>query len=158
METGVSGARLSRGEEALEATRPESVRRGGDGGPWLEKASDLAALLLPNELLERLGAVEELTVFPHGPLNLVPFALLPADEDDTPLGNRVAVRYSPSLETLLLTRRPRPGVVDRAAMPGERGAITAPLVVGNPAMPTITAASGERVPLPWAAFQLVGAQ
>jgi tetratricopeptide (TPR) repeat protein len=157
VEAGAPGARLSRGEEALEATRSESVRRGGEGGPWLESASDLAALLLPSALMERLGAVDEVTVFPHGPLNLLPFGLLPVDEEDTPLGVRVAVRYSPSIATLLIASGSGavfagPGPAAPAEDRG-REPIAAPLVVGNPAMPTVTAVSGETVvlePLPGA--------
>ncbi len=96
-----------------------------------------ARLLLPAPLRAALPAdTTELVVIPHGVLALVPFAALPVDAGDMPLGVRYAVRYAPSLALL--------ATVERDASSG-RPART--LVVGDPAMPPDPDGGGPFAPL-----------
>ncbi|HET7463104.1 MAG TPA: CHAT domain-containing tetratricopeptide repeat protein [Longimicrobium sp.] len=111
--------------------------------PYRGALERLARLLVPDSLAARLPAGGEVVVVPAGPLNLVPFAALPLADGEY-LGARHALRYAPSLAALAQAAgRPAPG----------RGELAHALVVGNPAMPTITTYTGEEVeldPLPGA--------
>ena len=110
--------------------------------PWQGALRDMASLLLPPDLIQRLPAEVDLVVVPQGPLALIPFAALPLP-DGTPLGLRYALRYAPSLRGLAEARaRPLP----YRTTDGPRSAAGA-LVVGNPAMPA------ELDPLPGAAAE-----
>ncbi len=81
-----------------------------------------------------------LIFIPQGPLFLIPFAAL-QDEDGNYLIEKHTIAIAPSIQVLDLTRRL--GQQHQSAKtPGEI------LVVGNPAMPSLPAASGENpVPL-----------
>lgn len=122
-----------------------------------EVAGRLAAWLIPPELFARLPVAVELVIVPHGALNLVPFAALPIGPSDEPLGARYALRFSPSLSTLVeIGAR---GTGTDAAQARARA-----LVVGDPTMPEVRddAGAAERLePLPgakaegrWVANQL----
>ncbi|HET7460493.1 MAG TPA: CHAT domain-containing protein [Longimicrobium sp.] len=130
---GVGGRRAVELEEPMPA-----------GAPYRGALQRLAALLLPDSLDRLLPAGSEVVLIPAGVLNLVPFAALPLPGGDY-LGARHPLRYAPSLTTLAQAEA-RPVV--------RRGELSRALVVGNPAMPTITTYTGEEVeldPLPGAA-------
>jgi CHAT domain-containing protein len=81
----------------------------------------------------------ELVIVPHGPLALVPFAVLPAGANAAPLGAERSVRYTPSLEILRrVTSRP-----DRRASVGHEPS----LVIGNPIMPSFVDSAGIDIDL-----------
>jgi CHAT domain-containing protein len=106
---------------------------------WTRAAETLSRLLLPDEIGRWLPTGSTLTIVPHGPLGLVPFAALPFGGEL--LGARFGVNYAPSLATLIAAEERRPARVSDA-----------PLVVGNPLMPSATLA-GEVLalrPLPGA--------
>ena len=97
-------------------------------------ANALSAQLLPSNLLGDVPTGSELVVVPQGVLGLIPFAALTAPGDSIPLGIRYALRYSPSLRALSdAGRQPLVGSLQ--------------LIVGDPAMPTVTDASGASVRL-----------
>jgi CHAT domain-containing protein len=97
-------------------------------------ARALSAQLLPNGLLREVPAGSELVIVPQGVLGLIPFAALTAPGDSIPLGIRYALRYAPSLRAI--------GGDDQVSVMGGRE-----LVVGDPAMPRVTGASGATVQL-----------
>jgi hypothetical protein len=112
--------------------------------PYRGALERLARLLLPDSLAALLPPGAELVVIPAGVLNMVPFAALPLP-DGGYLGARNPLRYAPSLASLARFE------AHRAV---ERGDFSRGLVVGNPAMPTVTTYTGEEVqldPLPGAA-------
>lgn len=112
-------------------------------------AAKLADIVLPPPLTSSLADHEELIIIPQASLHLVPFASLPIDTLGTPLAAHFALRYAPSLATLLEVEG-RPGMVAR----GEAGlAFNSALVVGDPQMPTVTTCGGASLQLP----QLTGA-
>jgi CHAT domain-containing protein/tetratricopeptide (TPR) repeat protein len=114
------------------------TRRAEDPG-GSRAASRLSAWLIPSALLQKLPAAGELVIVPHGPLNLLPFAALPADISGEPLGVRYSLRYAPSLATLA-------ELADsggRAAAPPRGAAV----VVGNPVMPRVRSPEGEEITL-----------
>jgi hypothetical protein len=101
-------------------------------------ASILSDMLLPAEWRDRLSPGAEVVIVPHGPLALLPFGALPlgrppsvAPDTTAPWGAAFAVRYAPSLATLI-------EVEARRATPA-RGAsdFRNALVAGNPSMPAI---------------------
>jgi CHAT domain-containing protein len=96
----------------------------------------LGTLLLPDTLARVVPQGADLVVVPHGVLGLVPFAALPMPGDTLPLGARYAVRYAPSLRALGAAETHAADWTARRA-----------LVVGDPAMPTVAAADGQRVVL-----------
>lgn len=110
----------------------------GAGASVDESLAHIAASVLPPELRERLDAdgIRELVITTDVGVATVPFAALPYDSTGTPLGARMTLRFTPSL-TLF---------AQAEARPASRGAGGA-LVVGNPAMPTVTDAAGRRVQL-----------
>jgi CHAT domain-containing protein len=90
-------------------------------------------------------------IVPQGRLALVPFSVLPLRSADgrgaERLGNRYAIRYAPSLATLALTQA-RGGVGTKLE---REEAFSQALLVGNPTMPSVQMATGERdelAPLP----------
>jgi CHAT domain-containing protein/tetratricopeptide (TPR) repeat protein len=92
----------------------------------------LAALLLPDEVVSRLPAGGEVIVIPGGAMGLIPFAALPYPLTGEPLGIRYALRYAPSLAALRVAEaRPSLAGSERAS------ALRAALVVGDPRMPII---------------------
>ncbi|HET6230900.1 MAG TPA: CHAT domain-containing tetratricopeptide repeat protein [Longimicrobiaceae bacterium] len=103
----------------------------------------LAGFLLPEPVASRLPPGGEVVIVPAGVLGLVPFAALRLPGGDY-LGARNPLRYAPSL-TALGEAQARPRV--------SRGEFARALVVGDPAMPTVTTYTGEQVelePLPGA--------
>jgi len=139
-----------RGDVRLEAPAEEGAVPLPRGLRYAEAAAEqLAALLLPPALAARLSESGELVIVPHGPLALVPFGALPLGgaPSEEPFGNRYAIRYAPSLATLGLAEA-RPGLptgADRVAV------LDRALLVGNPSMPNVGVATGERAvlaPLP----------
>ena len=142
----VRGRMALRDAPLLEATRD----LGGDlasGEGAAEAAQWLAAWLVPADLLARVPAGTELVIVPHGALNLVPFAALPIDTTGELLGIRYALRYSPSLSTLVEIAAQGSGI-DAA------GARARALVIGDPAMPEVRSHTGAAVRL----GQLAGAK
>lgn len=112
-----------------------------------EAAQRLAAWLVPAELLARVPAAAELVIVPHGTLNLVPFAALPVGSDGESLGIRYALRYSPSLSTLV-------EIAGQGSGTDAAGARARALVIGDPAMPEVRSHTGATVRL----GQLAGAK
>lgn len=116
------------------------------GAPLALAGGTLSRTLRLTESLVHLGSVREVVIVPQGPLALVPFTVLPAGSLGEPFGMSRALRYSPSLATLeQAERRPRPALA--------RGRAPLAVVVGNPLMPEMAAAGGERgalAPLPGA--------
>jgi tetratricopeptide (TPR) repeat protein len=94
----------------------------------------LSKILLPPALLKDVASGSELVLVPQGVLGLVPFAALTVPGDSIPLGERYALRYTPSLRAL--------GAAERQAVSGG-----STLIVGNPAMPSVAGANGERARL-----------
>jgi CHAT domain-containing protein len=152
VDDATAGAQLAlRG--ALELETPAETEGGAPlrrGLRYAETAAEaLAALLLPAELASRLPESGELVIVPQGPLALVPFSALPLGDTGqvTEFGNRFAIRYAPSLATLDLAEA-RPAV---GSGPERVATLSQAVVVGNPRMPEVTAATGERrglAPLP----------
>ncbi len=111
----------------------------GAGSPFVIGEA-LARLVLPEEL-RRGTARGELVIVPGGALAVIPFAALPV-RDSATLGQRHALRYAPSVASLVeVERRPALPVADRAAR------LRRALVVGDPAMPSIMTATGALEPL-----------
>jgi tetratricopeptide (TPR) repeat protein len=111
--------------------------------PYRGALDRLAHLLLPDSLVLRLPPGSEVVIVTGGVLNLVPFAALPLPGGEY-LGARHALRYTPSLAAL--------GAAEARPAVG-RGELSHALVVGDPAMPTVTTYTGEQVelgPLPGA--------
>jgi hypothetical protein len=141
--------RLARGGPALERPGLRGSRSRRRAGGVAEAGDSLATLLFPPELMALLPPGGEIVVLPHGPLNLLPFAALPAVGTGEPLASRFAVRYTPSLE-LLQARTEQTGLDDRERL------VSSSLVVGNPAMPSVRTVGGDSVrlsPLPGAATE-----
>jgi CHAT domain-containing protein/tetratricopeptide (TPR) repeat protein len=112
-------------------------------------AKTLGALLLPRKLTRYLEGSRELVIVQQGPLALMPFAALPMDSTGALLGERFAIRYTPSLASLAEAER-------RSRRDLTRSHRRQSLVVGNPDMPTVTTASGTNVtldPLPGSATE-----
>jgi len=124
---------LERQQRGFEANDATSV------GASAAAARRLAERLIPPALAARLPPGGELIIVPHASLNLVPFAALPADPTGEPLGVRYGIRYAPSLSTL----------AEMASSGARRAAASraTPLVVGNPAMPTVRSYSGAEITL-----------
>lgn len=142
-------ARMARGE-ALEQERlggrqfskEQTTARGLEDAASAESkarlragTTALGALLLPPALRRDVLAGSDLVIVPHGILGLVPFAALTAAGDTVPLGTRYALRYAPSLRALGAAES-RPATWSSRA-----------LVVGDPAMPTVSGVDGRRVQL-----------
>lgn len=142
----VRGRMTLRDAPLLEASRDLGADlASGEGAA--EAAERLATWLVPAELVARVPAATELVIVPHGALNLVPFAALPITTGGELLGIRYAIRYSPSLATL----------VEIAAQGEGSDAATArarALVIGDPAMPQVRSHTGVMVQL----GQLAGAK
>lgn len=103
-------------------------------------AHALAELLLPLGLRNRLRGARELVIIPHGPLALVPFAVLPIGGRGELLGGQFALSYAPSLESFGVAQN-RPRTIQHAGETGSR--IDNALVVANPAMPSVTLLDGQ---------------
>jgi hypothetical protein len=100
--------------------------------------AELAALLLPGEVVRRLPPGGEVIIVPGGAIGLVPFAALPHAPSGEPLGIRYALRYAPSLAALRVAEA-RPPLTG-----GERArAFRAALVLGDPRMPAMTLCGQE---------------
>ncbi|MCR4338653.1 MAG: CHAT domain-containing protein [Gemmatimonadaceae bacterium] len=130
----------------LEASRDlEMELASGEGAA--EAAQRLANWLVPAELLARVPVSAELVIVPHGTLNLVPFAALPIGSNGESLGIRYALRYSPSLSTLV-------EIAGQGNGTDAAGARARALVIGDPAMPEVRSHTGAAVRL----GQLAGAK
>jgi tetratricopeptide (TPR) repeat protein len=143
---------FARGGASLEVAADRGGRVEAARGAWVSPAADLAAVLLPPAVIEHLAAAREVVVIPHWSLGLVPFAALPVGPAAEPFGERHAIRYAPSLATLA-EAEVRPGLGTGSA---RRRRLGAALIVGNPAMPEVATASGDRgtlAPLPGAAAE-----
>jgi tetratricopeptide (TPR) repeat protein len=113
----------------------------------------LARMLLPDTVRRLLPERGEILISPQGSLALVPFAALPT-WGAVPLGERLAVRYTPSLRVITdttSTTPTTPTTPTTAAQPAarrSRDALAGALVVANPRMPTRDPATGTAVRLP----------
>ncbi len=112
-------------------------------------AARLAEMLVPHEFLKELRTGMDVIVIPQGPLTLLPFAALPlgnVSDASGPFGSSFAIRYAPSLRSL----------AEAEALPRQTVTSGRALIVGNPAMPTVTDASGRPqrlTPLPGASVE-----
>lgn len=132
---GADAARrgMARGRDQEQSARGLDISAAEDNAEALRV---LGEVLLPTDLLSRVPSGAEIVIVPHGPLGLVPFAALQLEGDSVPLGVRHSLRYAPSLRSLV------------AASARARAASAGPvIVVGNPFMPEIASAKGERVRL-----------
>ena len=93
-------------------------------------AARLARTILPKDLPSLLPAGGDLVLVPQNILNLVPFDILPIEGAEATLGERYAIRYSPSLVSLISVES-----AERAAPPVSTRLLRA-LVVSDPTMPT----------------------
>jgi CHAT domain-containing protein len=144
------GADAARGAMARRASGPRAEQEvtrepaaGDVPGEFQRSSRALVALLLPPEILAAIPAGSELVIIPQGILALVPFAALPSDANDEPLGMRYAIRYAPSLAALNAAEV-------RHGLGTGRGRTTQlqnALVVGNPKMPVVPTAFGETIQL-----------
>ena len=98
--------------------------------PWEEQLARVSALVLPSVLEDQLPEGAELVVLPQGPLALIPFAALELRGGGT-VGTRYALRYAPSLRSLIKGESVPPPYEQSGRAQGLRQA----LVVGDPAMP-----------------------
>jgi CHAT domain-containing protein len=130
---------------------------------WLATAGELARTLLPEELMRRLPESGQLIVVPDKSIALVPFAALPLPTGE-PLGTRYGLRYAPSLTALRdvatgdrMPTVPMYGDSVWRLPPAERDAVMRRrrnawlrrgIVVGNPSMPGVADAAGQRLKLP----------
>ena len=137
VDNAASGAN-ERSVPVLERTVIRGVTAGrrpaaSDRADWRVSARRLGAWLLPPDLLRRVPE-GELLVVPSGVLNLVPFGILFVPGSGSELGATFALRYAPSLAI-------QAELEGRAAAAASRGD---PLIVGNPAMPTVASEYGAR--------------
>ena len=136
------GARLAtRSGPPLEPTNRGGTRAGewcDEGIRWQDISAELGRLLVPRELPAHVPAGGEVIVVPSGPLALVPYAALLLPEEDALLGERYALRYAPSLTTLVEAQ-------DRQSRLRTGGRLAEALVVGDPTMPVLRTLSGDRV-------------
>jgi tetratricopeptide (TPR) repeat protein len=107
-----------------------------------DRLRELSAIVLPAEVRVCLPAAGELVVVPHGSLNMVPFAALPLGDSDVVLGERYAIRYSPSLQALVQVEK-HPSVVSG----GRKTVLQRSLIIGNPSMPKVTTSAGMTLTL-----------
>lgn len=130
--TGGKGAReIARRLEIHDPTALAEIERGF--GVDQDEADTLALrrlseILLPQPVLRELPKGGDLVIVPQGALALIPFAAL-TDEGGRSLGERFALRFAPSMETVREVSAARADIGDQA---WRRRA----LIVGNPTMPT----------------------
>ncbi|MEO7647289.1 MAG: CHAT domain-containing tetratricopeptide repeat protein [Gemmatimonadaceae bacterium] len=134
------GEEPRRGEAAAFSARNDVTGADLDGDLVAAGAALLAlgASVLPTGLETLLPPGVELVIVPHGMLGQVPFAVLTLPHDTLPLGLRNAIRYAPSLRSLVAAQAaggPYPGTS------AEKAHLRA-LVVGNPEMPRIAGKDG----------------
>jgi len=103
-------------------------------------ANRLTGLLIPDDLSALLPPGADLVLVPHSVLNLVPFTILPM-RGDTTLGEYYAIRYTPSLISLI-----RVETTEAAASRSPGNQLTA-LVVSDPTMPVADVGEGVRLRL-----------
>ncbi len=92
--------------------------------------AQLATLLLPPEILSDTGTLLLVT---QGPLNVLPFAILPARADGTPLGVIRPLVYAPSVATYERAAR-TPGLQPHSDARARQ--LRSNVLFGDPAMPT----------------------
>jgi tetratricopeptide (TPR) repeat protein len=133
-------------DDALAGSRLRGIARGIHGPRFADptrfnkSARRLARVLIPQDLNTLLPPGSDLVLVPQNVLNLVPFNILPI-ANGTTLGERYAIRYMPSLMTLIW--------VDTVAAIASRSGQGRPsaLVVSNPAMPVAEVEEGVRMRL-----------
>ena len=146
---GVDSAAVRSAGEELERNEGPGVRaRAGNTSGYAAILKTLADVVLPKAVLDQLPPNTDLVIVPHGSLALVPFTALPAG--DVSFGERVRIRYTPSL-TALLEAESRQNV---AAASNRAQTMRNALVVGNPEMPSVYNADFQKVKL----SQLPGAE
>jgi CHAT domain-containing protein len=134
--------------DAAVETKSEE-RRGRIEEEFESLAKRLGNVLLPEPIRNRISRETDLFVVPHGAIGLLSFAVLPADGSGTPLGSKMAIRYSPSLEAVIAAEA-RAG---RASLTASRISFSSAVVAGNPEMPRLPTAAGVSIllePLPGA--------
>ncbi len=127
-------------EPAVEESADRTIRT----RVWEDDLAQLARVLLPTSFLARLKPNSEVVIVPQGTLALVPFAALPVGTTAEPFGALAAIRYAPSLATLAQAEA-RPAITNG---PTRSSVLSNSLVVGNPAMPMVRLATGEKARLP----------
>lgn len=138
---GVDSAAARASPEPLEQMAPSSTRDLLGGTPsslttaeqlasGLKLVADFALPQALRELLER-EQIGELVIVPDGPLALIPFAALPVDSLNGLLGERMALRFTPSLV-----------LAARASAPQSAQSRGRSVVVGDPLMPMVTGVKG----------------
>lgn len=129
-------------------------RAAADSGRAVRR--EMAAILLPAEIRSRLPSSGELVVVPYGGLGLIPFGLLPVDSGSGALlGDRLALRYGPSLEAIA-DAGDRPSLASSPGAPDRAHQLVPALIVGDPTMPppfTIDGQTYELADLPGAATE-----
>ena len=132
---GADAARrgMARGREQEQSARGLDLLAADNAAETLRQLSEV---LLPADVLSYVPSGAELVIVPHGALGLVPFAALQLQGDSVPLGIRHPLRYAPSLRALV--------AASARAMPAPDGQA---VVVGNPLMPDVVSANGDRVRL-----------
>lgn len=90
----------------------------------------LAAVLVPEDVLDALGTAEELVIIPSGPLHMVPFGALPIPGPGSRLGLAYGIRQAPSLRVIASLQESAPRGIST-------GGIRDALVLGDPEMPPI---------------------
>ena len=123
----------------LDPVQQTVAGRQAAGPRGTQAARRLSEWLIPPTLREKLPVAGELVIIPHGSLNLLPFAALPADVSGEPLGVRYSLRYAPSLATLA-------ELADSGGRPAPLPDATT-VVVGNPLMPRVRSTEGKEIPL-----------
>lgn len=75
----------------------KSTAGGESGDSWKADAAALRQKLIPNDKLELVESLKQLTIVPDGPLWYLPFELLPIGAADALLwGDQTAIRYAPT--------------------------------------------------------------
>ena len=133
-------------DEAADRSAPlleRGVRPAGMDIPDTTAARLLVQILIPPSLLDRLPDSGELVIVPHGVLGLVPFAALPLPGTDDLLGTRFALRFAPSLASLMELKKT--GTTDLR----DRGSnvLANALIVGNPAASAVIDDGGKTIRL-----------
>lgn len=125
------GARGDSGASA--GQRGLGVGCAGCRGGAADAGRRLAELLIPREIRDARSsdpAVRELIVVPMSAINLVPVGALPIDTGGTPLLERIAVRYAPSIAALHAAES-APAGIDAPTR-----TFASALVVGDPETPS----------------------
>ncbi|MBL0169547.1 MAG: CHAT domain-containing protein, partial [Gemmatimonadaceae bacterium] len=118
--------------DALERGSVAAVAANAD---WRTAGRRLRQLLLPDSVSALFTKGRQVVIIPAGAIAVVPFTALPDENGDGVLSDVVAIRYAPSIATLV------------AAENQALSTTQSMLIVSNPTMPQATSASGMRVQL-----------